>query len=315
MAHKIKLLGAVLVATVVAAVVLISLRHITPSVGPLPQGTTKHLQEGSQESVVRLLTEVKPPGVHIEQGTDRSASPQELLTPKADFRKPIAELVASKNKYPSFELLSALSTNDEALLVELYEKESELTNRMAFTWALAAIGGDVGAHSLIRTLNADYGGATLRIRAWEVLRDTMDVLGYLSARSDSAFSFLQEAKSPTFWSKTRKWHKQHPRDEAFEDRRFAGLAIHALGISGRGEVGPVLDEFRRQEPEVVFDYTGAVASGAFYYEVATTRGQSVLLKYQLSGRTYDEYEAWTKTESGQEWKSWSFSVKTRKTSN
>lgn len=286
----------------------------------LRQNDTHQTTKSQNFDVAKLAASVKSNSEIVtgeKKNTNSSAeiaisnanSSQSQNSPPA-LPQAIQILLSNKHRYPTQQRISTLTTNEEATLLVLYRSETELTNKLALTWALAAVGGENAAHTLIGTLRADYRQSRLQVRANRVLVDSMDALGYISSRSDDAYLFLREAASPTYWQQHRTWRQDTEAEEEFEDKAFAGLAIQALGISGRAGVREMLAEYKMRSPEVMQDYAGAVATAAFYYEVATTKGQKALLEDWLGGKTLDQYAAWTRTPTGSEWRRWSVSVKT-----
>jgi hypothetical protein len=138
-------------------------------------------------------------------------------------------------------LFLALTQDDEAQILALYDQESELTNKLTTTWALAVIGGEDSATALMGTLGADYKDIKMKVRPKAVLSDSIRVLGFIAARSDRAFEFLQAATFPTYWRQNRTWMGLSESSEDytarkldFEDRRLASIAIGSWLAADRG---------------------------------------------------------------------------------
>jgi hypothetical protein len=221
----------------------------------------------------------------------------------------MAELLKLKDRYPASNMLMSLTAYDETALVDLYRSEPELTNKVALTWALAAVGREEAARCLIDTLTADYGNKKLNTGERMAMRDTLEALGFVAAISDHAFAFLRDASAESFWEQRRTWREGVPQAEAVADKRMAGLALQAMGFSLRSEVPETLIALRETDSEFVRETSGYIASAAFYCDFGRERGIQALLGHRLALHGDPGFRQWyQRTQNGSNWWAWTMSL-------
>jgi hypothetical protein len=209
--------------------------------------------------------------------------------------------------------LSVLQSSDQPLLLQLYRNTPALAGRRVLTWALAWIGNDEVVDVFKESLFKTYAGRTLRNapRAEEefVLHVTIIGLGFLAPEQDSAFEVVRDGIDPRYWKERVPWQSDAGTDS------YAQLAINslqALGLSGRPEVGPLLEKLKtanlsnptepiRTHPG---DLAGGVADAAFAYNISSTRGLAFSKANYFGDQAEQLLKEWYQSESGRAWTAW-----------
>ena len=292
----------------IALIVLFLVQDRFPAHRRAPRSERQQM-ERSAERVSSAPRTISANPERTEPKAQSRVSERPSVTSEAGISEPIKKLLETKSKHPTVSMIGTLGRNDEAVLVNLYLKETELTNKCALTWALAAVGSDAAATAFKETLTMDYNGRVMTLPEWKVMADTLEVMGFIASRSNNAYDFVLEALSEDFWKRHRLWQAPFPQEEAYANTRFVGLAVHSLGASGRPGASEKLSELSEANPDAIGGIVGPIATAAFYYEIAKEKGSDTLLKYHLSHMVYEEYQRWTETENGRKWHDWSMRVR------
>lgn len=232
--------------------------------------------------------------IRMEASRVEGTSPRELTS-----------LLVDRRHRPKFASVATFKPEDEPALLAHYEQPAGLTNKLSLTWALAAIGGADAARALEDTLLADYGERTVTLKEWEVLRDTLTALGFIANRSEEAALFLIAASSEAFWKDKRTWREAKAEEEAYADKRLAGLALQALGIHSKADLDELLQPKLKKPVEEIRHLAGPITSAVFFRDVAFRSGTQELLRYHLEGELEHRFIDWCRESAiGRQWWAW-----------
>ncbi|MFN7140809.1 MAG: hypothetical protein ACK4UN_15845 [Limisphaerales bacterium] len=135
---------------------------------------------------------------------------------------------------------------------------------------------------LTNALLTEFGERELTQEETDVMYDTALVLGFLAAKYDSAFEFLQQGASFEFWKQKRKWRGTGDSYGGTE-RILVSNSISGLGCSGRPEVKAILKTLSEADPHYVYEVAGSITSAHFYHDWVSASGIKALVEAQLSG--------------------------------
>lgn len=217
----------------------------------------------------------------------------------------LTALLVDRRHRPKFASVATFKPADEAALLAQYAQQAGLTNKLSLTWALAAVGGTDSARALRDTLLADYGQRTITLKEWEVLRDTLTAMGFIANRSEEAGALLIAASSETFWKDKRTWREAKAEEEAYADKRLAGLALQSIGGNLKTDLEEFLKPWLKKPVEEMQRLAGPITAAVFFRDVASQSGTQDLLRYHLEGELEHRFMAWCRESAiGQQWWAW-----------
>jgi hypothetical protein len=295
----------IILAGLVALIVLFKLREAPVTRGSRAPPVQNSGENGAVGMVGSATSAPMPEDRMVVEA--EAARNHESSEASADGQIPkhIQPLLERKWLGPSLKVLEELGPEDEMALVQLYESEPELTNKVVFAWALAAVGSDAAARALQHALTHDYDERVLNISDFNPLVVSIWALGFIGSRSEPAFSWLWEAVSEEFWQLHRMWRFSDPAMEAYANQRFAGLAISSLGKTGQASVFEKLMELKEMQSRLPKGLLGPTADAAFNFHIAANEGPDTLLRYKFTSEYTTELRRWrTETEDGREWWTW-----------
>jgi hypothetical protein len=172
-----------------------------------------------------------------------------------------------------------------------------LAARKEKTWQLALVQDEAVVQMLTNTLLRDFNGQTLNDAETAVMYDTLRVLGFLAAKSDSAYSLVKQGLEPGFWKANRRWPGTSDSYGGTE-RILVDISIVGLGYSGRPETPAILQELTKRDPIYVYQFCDAMSSAAFYYGFVSESGaEAVLAELGTEDGASDKVHSWWKTEN------------------
>jgi len=198
-------------------------------------------------------------------------------------------------------LAEQLRASDKELLFNYYRATTNLAEKCSLNWTLGLIQDEATVKLFMGTLTNDYRGKVLPDREETFLLSTLEVLGLLAARSDSAYEFLKRATEPQFWKPIGLSRESGSLDDVLASKSFA-----ALGLSGRADAAGVFEQARLNHTKLPFECYGGLREGAFYLHLtrAHTRPEVDSVLRTLESRL-EAFQAWrANTEEGRKWKAW-----------
>lgn len=202
-----------------------------------------------------------------------------------------------------------LTPSDKDLLLKLYKEESSLVKKRNLTIALGFIGDDEVVEVFKHTLADNYAGRQLSSNEEMAMRETVEVLGFLANKSDSAFELLKKGFDPKFW---KEYCKFVPNETPGFYGTLTGDAIEAIGRSGRPDVTNILESLKTQPLNNYLDnsimqehFEGAVIDAAFYNDIIDQRGLDYYKYIYLNiQKSLEELREWRKNGTGRDWDKW-----------
>jgi hypothetical protein len=209
------------------------------------------------------------------------------------------------NQKPSPHWLVQLKPEDQKVFLPRYENQ-QLTNKLALTIALAWIGDENVVSAFKKTLLERKPDRPLSLEERNVMLFTIEGMGLLARRSDSAWEFLNQAIDPRFWKSNASFDLGGGSDQY---RWLAVRAISSLGYSGRPEV-EVLFQRLKENPFISDGQGGgwlldsALIDGIFFNELIQNRGIDYLKRIYGTEESVREFQAWKESETGKNWIGW-----------
>jgi hypothetical protein len=225
----------------------------------------------------------------------------------------IAEALKRPDQRPSLEVLQMLKSDDQDLLIELFNAEESLSNKHAISWMLAWLGGEKVVQVFTNALFKSYSEERLEAIAHQgedrAFHTWLFLLGFLAAENDSAFKILQSGIDPDYWRKNAPWLA----DLEMSPFMLIGHSIQAIGISGHPEAAILINNLKthefRDEPEspiTAANLSGAVVDAAFYIDMIREHGLDFVRTRLFGGHdSFKLFLEWQAGPQGQAWVQWS----------
>lgn len=242
---------------------------------------------------------LKPQPLTVLKGSQPMVSFETRTNSLSEHLKPLIE---NPSKVPSPNLFLNLTLADKSSIVNLYKSGRELTNLVALTWALTAFRDDETAQLFVDTLTSTFGGKVLSTEERKVMRDTVWALGFVASDSDLAFRFATNAVSPEFWRVRRNWTVDERTLESDQNRAFSGLAVQAMGLSGRTEVPQILDQLTNSEFGKAI--SGAIVDAFFKHDFIKEKSLDAYRREILKDGSAEAYDHWAQTPRGGQFVEW-----------
>ena len=250
-----------------------------------------------------------------------TAQNERTPTPSATAAIPehLRPILEDRSNFLPPSALVRITPGDVELLHEAYRQTTNILERHSLTWALAFVGNEESVQMFKQALTQDFAGKRLTgmgpgetTDEEYVLFHTVQALGHLAAKYDSAYDFIKQADI-SFWEANAQWESKRGFDTVGSVRAFS---IHALGLSGRPEVPELLEKmksdnlvYRSETDSSSFrGLDGSVVQAAFYYDTIQTRGRDFLCENLELEPRFKLFKAWSETESGKKWRAWSKQV-------
>lgn len=246
-----------------------------------------------EQSAQGAPQQVKPMTNSVSRGTN--APPTQGLEAPQDALNGIQQY---PNQNPLPEWIVQLKPDDQKVLLSGYQREPELTNKLSLTISLAFIGDEQVVHEFTRTI-LKYEKPAVNNDEENVLLFTIEGLGLLARRHDSAFEFLQKAIDPQFWKDNVSWRTDEGQDQY---GILAGRSIAALGYSGKAEVEQILQRIKSQP--FLPDVDSALLDAAFFRDLLQQRGFDFFKGIYGTEEIFRQYTWWKETENGKQWREW-----------
>jgi hypothetical protein len=193
---------------------------------------------------------------------------------------------------------------DKPWLLKRFRHPRRLRDRVAAAWLLGYIGDDevfrvlseyvLYAPSERAVSDEDLGAFTAPLRA----------LGITAQTNAAALAFLKQAVSPGWWRKNRHWRQT--RMEISAGPALAGVAIEALGLTGRREAEQFLDQLTEEDLRYVFPedkkqvwtYESSLCQAKCYLRVCQQMGLAGFRAHLFDAEYHRLALAWRKSEEG-----------------
>ena len=239
-----------------------------------------------------------------------------LLLGSDSLPEKLRPLVEDWESRPDWNVVKTLSTNELRMLLQCYQQQTNLVKRRAMTIALGLAGEERAVEPFIHTVTSEFAGVRLDTVGKNgpseagIMLTTIEMLGFLAAKSDRAFDFLKQAIDPLFWSRNMAWTT---RDTVDEYGVMAGRSIASLSNSGRPSVAVILAQLRSTDLNNSVDQRldirrandGAVVDAAFLYDIMTKRGLDYVKSIYGNEAWMALWNEWQTTVNGKEWQTWS----------
>ena len=207
-----------------------------------------------------------------------------------------------------------MTTNDQAILVELYQATTNLVDRNALTMALGFIGDEEVVTLFKQALTQEYAGRALTsgypgTDEEYTLFNTVVALGFLAAKYDSAYDFVKKGTDPWFWHDQIQWTSNRGSET---EGMLASFSIQAIGQSGRPDVPQLLEQMKTKDlmnrvggnDPTARNVSGDVLGAAYYYDVIQQYGMEAFRANMYSQNMSKLYGQWRETENGKKWLAW-----------
>lgn len=212
-------------------------------------------------------------------------------------------------------VLKSLRATDEPVLLEAYQRTTNLLERYSLTMALAFAGGDATVAAFKHTLTDEFKGRHITTRHYSETTDemrimltTVDALGLMASRNDAAFALLKDGTDPWFWQRSVGWKSSLGPDGY---GILTSRSIKAIGMTGRKEMPEILEAFSKQPLENSPDprnwkrtFNSEVVVAAFHYAFVHDRGREAFWEWYYCAPQEDtfpnngKYSKWKATPEG-----------------
>jgi hypothetical protein len=215
---------------------------------------------------------------------------------------------------PDLTKIGQLTPEEKRILVEAYRREPVLVKRRSLTFALGFGEVEKAVELFKHTLTDEFKGQKISrgpdigTDALSAMYRTLEMLGILANKHDSALAFLKEGVDPVFWKKKALWTSDF---EADQYGILAGNSIVSIGMSGRPEVPiflaglqdqPLINTVDTSKFRRTFD--GSLVDAACFYDIVTQRGYGFIMDAYKNGTGMQYFQEWLQTENGKKWDGW-----------
>jgi hypothetical protein len=228
----------------------------------------------------------------------------------------IQPLVVEYGHQPTWANAKKLTPADKELLLKLYRQEASIVKKRGLTIALGFIGDEEVVEVFKHTLSDQYTGRKLTSGNRDnetdeetTMHTTVEALGFLANKSDSAYELLKNGFDPGFW---KNYCKFIPATGPDFYGFLTGRSIQAIGWSGRPDVTNILESLKPlplvnylDNSIMQMSFNGAVVSAAFANDMIVQHGLKhyKYLYLNLDARL-EEMTEWEKQGNGLEWRRW-----------
>jgi hypothetical protein len=208
-----------------------------------------------------------------------------------------------------------LTPADKNILLQLYRQEPSILKKRALTMALGFVGDEEVVDVFKHSLSDQYAGRKLIVgkglgqNEEIVMHRTVEALGFLANKSDSAYELLKQGMEPKFW---KDYCKFTPATGPSFYGYLTSRSIQAIGWSGRPSVPNILESLKPMplvnnlDNSIMQDnYIGAVVDAAFYNDMISQRGLDFFkILYLNLDMRLQRLQEWNETVNGKSWDKW-----------
>src|SRR5207302_5623048 len=132
-------------------------------------------------------------------------SGEERLIQVGDFAIPERLEPLMRKDAPNRSAATNATPSDEELLLLIYKKTDDFSQKAALTWALAYIGNAEVATNFLWQVSSRFRWREISQEQEELCLETIQALGFLAARYEAAFELLRKGANPSWWQEHQYW--------------------------------------------------------------------------------------------------------------